>query len=200
VSGDGSGALTLCTTTRVDDGQWHHIAVVRNRWTGTTNPVVDGELWIFIDGFLEAHALGPTGVISYPKDGVPLNLCDPGGTSPCVNDTYLVVGAEKHSLDPVLHPSFRGWIDELRVSNNLRYTTDFSVPTANFAVDANTIAMLRFDENSGTVAYDTSGGASGPSNGLLIVGGSPLGPQWSIDVPFPGEVPLKTVFFPLVMR
>lgn len=192
VSGDSSGTLTLCTTMRVDDGQWHHIAVVRNRWTATTNPVTDGEVWVFVDGHLEAHALGPTGDISYPNDGVPLNLCGAGGTSTCSNDPYLVLGAEKHDLNPVLYPSFRGWIDEVRVSNNLRYTADFSRPTANFAVDANTIAMLRFDENTGTVAYDTSGGAGGPSNGLVSVGGSPSGPEWSYDVPFPGAGPTPT--------
>jgi len=192
VSGQGSGDLTLCTTTRVDDGAWHHIAVVRNRWDGTTTPVKDGELWVFIDGKLEAHALGPTGDVSYPNDGVPLNLCGTSGTSSCVNDPYLVVGAEKHDLDPVLYPSFHGWIDELRISSSLRYTADFSVPTDNFSVDASTIAMLRLDENAGAVAYDTSGAAAGPSNGVLAVGGAPAGPEWSSDVPFTTPTPTPT--------
>jgi hypothetical protein len=200
VSGQGSGDLTSCTTTRVDDGQWHHIAIVRNRWDGPNSGLTDGELWVFIDGHLEAHALGPTGDISYPNDGVPLNLCGSDGTSPCANDPYLVIGAEKHDLDPVLYPSFRGWIDEVRISNNVRYTADFPLPAANFTVDANTIAMLRFDENTGAVVYDTSGGASGPSNGLLNVGGSPPGPQWSTDVPFPASIGSETVFMPLIMR
>ena len=202
VSGQGSGDLTSCTTTRVDDGQWHHIAIVRNRWDGTANPVKDGELWVFIDGHLEAHALGPTGDISYPDDGVPLNLCGTGGTSTCANDPYLVFGAEKHDLNPALYPSYRGWIDEVRISNNLRYTADFSRPTAIFAVDANTIAMLRFDENAEAVAYDTSGADAGPSNGLVRIGGSPAGPEWSTDVPFPADTGSlrNTVFIPLVMR
>lgn len=192
VSGQGSGDLTLCTSTRVDDGQWHHIAVVRNRWDGTVTPVKDGEVWVFVDGHLEAHALGPTGDISYPDDGTPASLCGIGGTSPCVQDPFLVVGAEKHGLDSSLYPSFRGWIDELRVSNNLRYTADFSPPTAAFGIDANTIALLRFDENSGAAAYDTSGGPAAPSNGLLSIGGSPAGPEWSYDVPFAGSGPTPT--------
>ncbi|MCJ7679007.1 MAG: LamG domain-containing protein, partial [Anaerolineales bacterium] len=192
VSGQGSGDLTLCTTSRIDDGQWHHIAIVRNRWDGTTTPVQDGEVWVFIDGHLEAHIVGPTGDISYPDDGVPLSLCGSGGASACVNDPYLVIGAEKHDTNPALYPPFRGLIDELRISSSLRYSVDFSRPTANFAVDAYTIAMLRFDENAGSVAYDTSGAAAGPSNGLLRVGGSPVGPEWSYDVPFPGSGPTPT--------
>ncbi|MBM3121337.1 MAG: hypothetical protein FJZ97_04015 [Chloroflexi bacterium] len=193
VSGQGSGDLTLCTTTRIDDGQWHHIAVARNRWTGTNPPMVDGELWVFVDGRLEAHAQGPTGDISYPNDGVPLSLCGPGGNQPCTaSDPYLVIGAEKHDVNPSLYPPFRGWVDELRVSNIVRYTADFARPTAIFPVDLNTIAMLRFDENAGTVAYDTSGAAAGPSNGLLRIGGSPAGPEWSFDVPFAGTGPTPT--------
>ena len=113
VSGQAAGVFTLCTTTRVDDGQWHHLAVVRNRWTGTSTPVVDGELWLFVDGHLEAHAVGPGGDISYPDAGVPLSLCGPSGNQPCASDPYLVVGARKHDLDPSLFPPFRGWIDEL---------------------------------------------------------------------------------------
>ena len=185
-------SVTLCTTTRVDDGQWHHLAVVRNRWTGTTIPVVDGELWLFVDGHLEAHAVGPGGDISYPDAGVPLSLCGPSGNQPCASDPYLVVGARKHDLDPSLFPPFRGWIDELRVSNSLRYTTDFTRPAANFPVDANTIALLRFDENAGSAAYDTSGSAAGPSNGILRLGGTPVGPEWSYDVPFSGSGPTPT--------
>ncbi len=194
VSGQGTGDLTLCTTTRIDDGQWHHIAVVRNRWDGPTSGLTDGELWVFIDGQLEAHALGPQGDISYPDDGVPLSLCGPSGNQPCTaSDPYLVIGAEKHDLDPVLHPPFRGWIDELRISNSLRYLTAFARPTADFTVDANTIAMLRFNENAGAAAYDTSGAAAGPSNGLLRIGGLPSGPEWSYDVPFPSGGPTPTV-------
>jgi hypothetical protein len=193
ISGPGTGNLTLCTTTRVDDGLWHHIAVVRNRWTGTTTPVVDGEAWVFIDGRLEAHAVGPGGDLSYPDDGVPLNLCGPSGNQSCVgSDPYLVIGARKSDLNPATYPPFRGWVDELRVSNILRYTADFARPTANFSVDANTIALLRFDENAGTSAYDTSGAPAGPSNGFLSLGGTPIGPEWSSDVPFPGSGPTPT--------
>ena len=193
VSGPGSGDVTLCTTTRIDDGQWHHIAIVRNRWDGTTTPVLEGEVWVFIDGHLEAHAVGPIGDISYPDNGVPLSLCGPSGDQPCTaSDPYLVIGAEKHNINPALYPPFRGWIDELRVSNILRYMADFARPTAIFAVDASTIVMLRFNENAGAVAYDTSGAAAGPSNGLVRIGGSPPGPEWSYDVPFSGAGPTPT--------
>ena len=87
---------------------------------------------------------------------------------------------------------YGGWIDELRVSNNLRYTADFDPPTSTFTADASTIALLLFNENAGTSAYETSGAGAGPSNGVLSLGGSPAGPEWSYDVPFLGSGPTPT--------
>jgi hypothetical protein len=189
ISGQGTGDLTLCGTTRVDDGQWHHIAVERNRWDGV-NP--DGNLWLFVDGHLEATAAGPRGDISYPDDAVPPSLCGPQGNQSCADDPYLVIGGEKYAPGDGLNHSFSGWIDELRVSNILRYLVDFQRPTANFTSDANTTMLLHLNDSPGTDAYDTSGFGTGPSNGMLKVGGSPVGPQWSSDVPFPGPTPTPT--------
>ena len=192
-TGAGTGSLTLCTTSRIDDGLWHHVALVRNRWNGTSTPVLDGEVWVFIDGRLEAHAVGPGGDLSYPDTGAPLSLCGPSGTQSCaVSDPYLVLGARKSDVNPSLYPPFRGWIDELRVSNNLRYTADFTRPTSSFAADASTIALLLFNENAGASAYETSGADAGPSNGVVSLGGSPAGPEWSYDVPFSGSGPTPT--------
>ena len=182
VRGDGTGSRTICGATNVLDGQWHHVAVQRRR--------ADGWLWLYVDGRLEAQADGPDGDVSYPDDGVPGNFC--GG--PCVDDVYLVFGAEKHDAGPQF-PSFAGWLDEVRLSNVLRYTVDFTRPSAPFVTDLNTVALYHFDEGSGDVITDSSGAAGGPSNGVRRFGGVPPGPEWVLsDAPL-GSGPTTTVDF-----
>lgn len=151
--GDGV-AYTLCGSTSVLDDQWHHVAITRNGATGA--------LVIYVDGFINATGTGSAGDISYP---------DGAGGSP--NDPYLVIGAEKHDVGPQ-YPGFNGFIDELRISTVIRYTTSFVPPGGRFTVDANTAALYHFDEGSGTVLVD----AVGSSNGVVRVGGSPAGPVW----------------------
>jgi len=172
VSGDGTGDTTICGTTNVLNGAWHHVAVQRRR--------VDGRLWLFVDGALQGTVDGPDGDVSYPDDGVPGPHC--GG--PCTwSDPFLVVGAEKHDAGPA-YPSFTGLVDELRLSTVLRYTTSFAAPTEPFVADAATAALWHFDEGTGTAANDGSGAVGGPSRGVLSIGGPNGGPWWSTDTPF----------------
>lgn len=163
-------SYTLCATSDVLDNNWHHIAIVRR--------VIDGYIWIFIDGFLEAEANGPDGDISYPDDGVPGDFCD----GPCVNsDPYLVLGAEKHDAGPA-YPAYNGLLDEFRLSNTLRYTSEFPRPVDEFIPDTSTMLLLNFNEGAGLTANDTAPGGLG--DGGLNVGGMPQGPIWTVDVPF----------------
>jgi hypothetical protein len=172
VSGEGTGDLTLCGDVSVLDGAWHHLAVARRR--------SDGYLWMFIDGMLAAEGDGPDGDVSYPDDGVPTDNC--GG--PCVeSDPFIVIAAEKHDAG-AQYPSFAGFVDELRLSSGLRYQADFAVPTEPFEPDAETVALYHFDEGSGTTVTDQSGAVGGPSDGYLVVGGDPSGPQWVAESPF----------------
>ena len=190
VSGNGTGDLTICSSSNVLDEQWHHIAVQRRR--------SDGRLWLFVDGTVEAEMDGPDGDISYPDDGVPGNFC--GG--PCDNsDPFLVLAAEKHDAG-VEFPSFSGWLDEMRLSNVLRYSGNFSRPVAPFTADANTVALYHFDEGSGDLIADSSGAVNGPSNGVRHAGGTPAGPAWVVsDVPLSGGfVPTNFVFLPFITQ
>jgi hypothetical protein len=179
VGGEGTAQLTICGSTNVVDGAWHHVAVQRRR--------SDGWMWLFVDGAPDVEADGPNGDVSYPADAVPSNGC--GG--PCSNDPFLVLGAEKHGVDPALR-SFSGWMDEMRISNVLRYGGGFSPAAQPFLTDASTLVLLHFDDSPGTSAYDTSGFAGGPSNGALKVGGTPAGPAWSSEVPFGYGTPTPT--------
>ncbi|MBI4341690.1 MAG: hypothetical protein HY598_05355, partial [Candidatus Omnitrophica bacterium] len=172
----------ICSSRTLTDGTWHHVAVTRSRSSG--------QLRIFLDGVLDGEGLGPSGDASY-RDGRPLSVrtgC--GGT--CVNEPYLVLGAEKHDASPGQH-AYRGWLDEIRLSNTIRYTGDFPRPTAPFTTDANTAALYHFDEGSGDTLTDTSGASGGPSNGIRRYGGTPPGPEWvASDAPLGGGTPDPT--------
>jgi hypothetical protein len=159
-----SGDNTIVGSRVVADGQWHHVAITRRR--------SDGRLQLYVDGALDASGDGPDG------DGSYLN----NRQTSRPNDPFLVIGAEKHD---VVSPgtAYRGWIDEVRLSNVLRYQGSFARPTAQFAPDAATVALYHFDEGSGTSLADSSGAAGGPSPAVRRAGGSPAGPEWSTDTP-----------------
>ncbi len=181
VSGDGTGNRTICGSINVLDGQWHHVAIQRRR--------IDGWMWLYVDGVLDAQGDGPDGDISYPDNGVPGNFCGSNGRSPCTNsDPFLVIAAEKHDAGSA-YPSYSGWFDELRISSVLRYNNAFTRPTLPFTTDAQTLALYHFDEGSGDTINDVSGAVGGPSNGIRRYGGSPPGPEWSTDTTWISGVP-----------
>ncbi len=172
VIGPAGDALSLCGTTSLADGLWHLVSIQRNRWDGVRP---DGYMWLYVDGRLEASGAGPGGDLSIPDAATPVASSDP----------YLFVGVPKD----ISGQRFRGWIDDLRVSNILRYSADFAMPTAPFANDANVLAVFRMNEGSGDAVNDTSGFPGGPSNGFRYPAGAPDGPTWSPDNPF---APLPT--------
>jgi hypothetical protein len=160
---DNSGS-TICGTTNVLDGAWHHVAVTRQASTG--------RLQLYVDGQLDAQAAtsGATGDISYRVGR---------GTQYPDSDPFLVLAAEKHDAGSGF-PSFNGSLDELRLSTTIRYNGNFTPPAGPFTPDADTAALYHFNEGSGT----TLGDEIGTSNGQLNVGGDDNGPQWTTDAPF----------------
>lgn len=163
---DGSPDNTACGAATLDDSQWHHVAVTRAQ---------TGEMAIYVDGVRRTSELGPSGDVSY-RDG--------RSTSYPNSDPYLVLGAEKHDDDPSSFPSYSGWLDEIRISDVVRYTgASFTVPTAPFVSDGNTVALYHLDEGAGNVIGDSAPG--GLSSGVRNFGGTPTpGPEWSSDTPF----------------
>ena len=62
---------------------------------------------------------------------------------------------------------FNGWIDEIRISNIERTSTEISnhyLANSPFTVDNNTVGLWHFDENSGTVANGAAGVAGNITN------------------------------------
>lgn len=157
---NGSNGMTICSNTPLSANTWHHIAVTRS--TG-------GTMRIFVNGNLERQITnGPAGDISY-RVGRSI-------TGSYVNEPYLVIGAEKHDYDRNAYPSFSGWIDEVRLSKVVRYSSSFTPPNSPFSTDANTVGLYHFDEGSGNTVLDASNASGGPSHGILNYGGSPAGP------------------------
>lgn len=152
--------------TVVDDGIWHHIAVTRQASTGG--------VWLYIDGMLDASSSSSpsNGDISYRV----------GRSTMYPDDPTLVFGAEKHDYQGSLY--FKGKLDEFRLSNIIRYTSNFTPPIQAFNADANTVALYHFNDGSGTILTDVSGASGGPSHGTIQYGGNPAGPVWSYDSPF----------------
>ena len=169
--GQGSSGHTIYGGTTVANGQWRHIAVTRS--------ASSGQMRIFVDGQLDASGTGPTGDISY-RNG--------RNTSYPNSDPFLVFGAEKHDAGAA-YPSYIGLLDDIRISNVVRYTGAFTRPNAPHAADASTVALYRFDEGSGTTIIDA---ASGGSPGVRRLGGSPAGPVYVTDTPFSGTLPSPT--------
>jgi hypothetical protein len=164
----GSSGRTIYGSTNVANGQWRHIAVTRR--------TSDGQMQIFVDGQPDASGTGPTGDISY-RNG--------RSTSYPNSDPYLVFGAEKHDIGSA-YPSYSGLLDDIRISNVVRYTVAFTRPATPHAVDGSTVALYRFDEGSGTTITDAAGGGS---PGERRFGGSPAGPVYVTDTPFGGSPP-----------
>ncbi|NCC36127.1 MAG: LamG domain-containing protein, partial [Chloroflexia bacterium] len=139
----GNNDRLLVGNTLVTTNEWRHLAVTRNAATGS--------MAIFVDGQLDATMQGPTGSLGYP-----LNRATAWPTS----DPYLVFGAEKHDYPGSLH--YNGLLDDLRISNSVRYTATFIRPVAPHPVDAATVALYRFDEGDGTTINDTATGNASP--------------------------------------
>lgn len=146
-------------TTDLRDGAWHHIAVYRDATSGLME--------LFVDGNREGSVTGPTGSIAHAS----------GSASP-TTDGQIVFGVEKLNAGW----GFNGDISEIRISNNRRYNgATYTVPTAAFTSDGNTLWLAHLNEGSGTTVTDSS---SSGINGSLD-GSS--GPTWGTADPFGGS-------------
>ena len=81
----------------------------------------------------------------------------------------------EHDADPSTYPSYRGWIDEIRLSTTQRYTdARFTRPFSPFSSDGSTAALYHLDEGTGDTIGDASGGGS---SGRRRVGETPKDPS-----------------------
>lgn len=144
------------------DGQWHHVALVRDAATGRKR--------IFVDGILDFESTTnlSNDDISYPGSGVS-NPSTPW-------NPYIVLAAEKHDAGPAF-PSFNGYLDELRIWDvaltqaQLLRVYDRVIHPATPGL----VAYYRFEEGAGTFIADSSAAAS-PAGELIA--GIPGNGEW----------------------
>jgi len=53
---------------------------------------------------------------------------------------------------------FNGWLDEIRLSNSARYTSNFTAPTTTITSDSNTILLIHSDTTDGSTTFTDSSG------------------------------------------
>lgn len=68
----------------------------------------------------------------------------------------MTIGASPSPDEPGIDQPFDGVIDDIRISNTIRYTEDFDVPTV-LEADESTMALFHFDERQGQTLTDSSG-------------------------------------------
>ncbi len=66
-----------------------------------------------------------------------------------------------------------GKLDEIRISDVIRYTSNFTPKTTKFKVDGNTLALWHLDEGTGTKVYDET-----DNDNDLDFASSPHAPSW----------------------
>lgn len=105
----------------------------------------------------------------------------------------LVIGSGSTNLLYNRFETFRGQIDEVRISAIGRYDTTFTPATAPFTTDAYTLALWHFDEGTGDVAVDATG------NGFDAILGDPhpdssgvADPSW-VDVVYDQKIMINEV-------
>ena len=117
--------MEATTTINPQDSTWHHVAGCRSISGSTV------QLTLFWDGTQVASASGPTTAIGSPTD------------------------VRLGSLTYATTDGLGGDIDEVRVSNTLRYTGSFA-PQPRLLNDSSTVVLLHFDSVTGTTFVDSS--------------------------------------------
>jgi hypothetical protein len=127
---------------------WHHVAV--------TYIAISKSAKVYVDGTEASYTTRTVGTSGYSDESA--------------NDLYV----GKTAGNVLNH--MRGAMDELRISNVLRYTANFTPQTTPFTSDSHTKLLYHFDDNGGystsnIVNDDTSNNAYGVANNCSYVSG-----------------------------
>jgi len=148
-----SNEQRLMSPVELPVGTWTHVAITLNDATNTGTLYVNG-----------------TAVAT--NTSMTLDVSD---ILPLANNW---LGRSNFSGPPFNDPYFNGAIDEFRISNVVRYTSNFTPTTAQFSPDANTVALYHFNEGTGQTTADASGnGYTGILGGTLAT--EPSDPTWT---------------------
>lgn len=124
---------TLKAPAELPVGTWTHVAITLNDATNTGTMYING-----------------TAVAT--NTNMTLNASNIQSTT---NQNWL--GRSQFYDAPYNDPYLNGAIDEFRISNVIRYTSNFTPSVTPFNPDANTVALYHFNEGSGQTTADASG-------------------------------------------
>jgi len=127
----------VSTTDLPTAGTWFHFAGVYSEGAG------NGTICMYIDGTQKACITKPDLFLQ--------------------GDFPVYFGRNAYTSSKFFH----GRVNEVRISNVARYTSNFTVPSDPFNPDANTVALYHFDEGTGTVTLDDTTN----NNDLTLNGG-----------------------------
>ena len=113
--------------------------------------------WRHIAGVLQ------NGNLHIYENGVKLNSYNIG-MSVCNDSRNMHIGAGLFGKSTPYYDYFQGAIDEVRISDIARYTSNFTVPKLPFTPDANTDMLFHFDGNT---TDSSSNGLSGSTTGTV---------------------------------
>jgi hypothetical protein len=138
--GQNDTAIHIIAHAGFNDGEWHHYALVRDL---SASP---DRLCLYLDGVGSCYVDGSKAEWASVSDDIRPPLNRDGDDSN--NIPFYVIGARTSGANEI-----EAVIDELRISDVARYQGDFTLPTAPFALDYNTVMLLHFDEGSGNATY-----------------------------------------------
>ena len=127
----------------------YHNAAGENINTETQPDAIDIDQWHHVAVILD----NPGNAMKIYIDGV----AQAGGTAggvPVTNDSPIRIGKQ---VDGAESEFFGGVLDEIRISDIVRYQVDFTPPAEPFVTDVNTVALWHFDEFGSLSIVDASG-------------------------------------------
>jgi hypothetical protein len=185
--GVGNPDTTISSTTAINDGQWHHVAVTRNAYSGL--------MQLYVDGVLQASATGPFGPKTAPPD-LCLGAIQSGGG--WFNGTIDDVQIFNRVLS---QPEISVAMNQSLILNALGSTNVIAGQTLTFSNSA-------VDPYSPprTIAWSVAGFPAGvaidPASGLLTwrpaIAQSPATYSFSITATDSGSPALSATQYPLV--
>ena len=132
---------SIVGTTQINDGDWHHVAVVVDDFDNSGITDVD-EVKLYVDGVLETVSSSSSEPINTSSTAIPF------------------IGGSAHATNC----NFKGDIDELRVTNSALSATEIN--TQMVAVNTATELWFPFDETSGASVTEAGGVITGSHSGF----------------------------------
>lgn len=147
----GNGTLRFAITTNGPGGE---------QWVETAQPMASNQ-WVHVavTGAGNTVSLYTNGLLAATSGSLTVNPAD-------FNPVLNFLGQSQYSGDPL----FSGWLDEVYVANYAMSGAQIAALAVNPAPLPTLVHCYHFNETSGTIVHDSTGGAAG--NGTLPNGGT----------------------------